>query len=39
MKTTTASNLFLPFWKLLGLYFVWCLFLEGLKSMGLIKSK
>jgi len=36
MKT---SNIFLPFWNLMAAIFVWFLFLEGLKKVGLIKSK
>ena len=31
--------MFLPFWKLMGVIFVWFLFLEGLKQLGLIKTK
>jgi len=36
MKTST---IFLPFWKLFAAIFVWYLFLEGLKKLGLVKSK
>ena len=36
MKT---SGVFLPFWSLLGALFAYNLFLEGLKKLGLIKSK
>ena len=42
MKTTTtatvAQNVFLPFWTLMASIFVWFLFLEGLKKLGLIKE-
>ena len=33
------SNVFLPFWQLLCAIFVWYLFLEGFKAIGLIKTK
>ncbi len=36
MKT---SGVFLPFWKLMGLIFVYYLFVEGLKQLGLVKTK
>jgi hypothetical protein len=36
MKTT---GVFLPFWQLLGAIFAWYLFVEGLKKLGLVKSK
>ena len=35
----TQTNIFLPFWKLFAAIFAWYLFLEGLKKLGLIKSK
>lgn len=34
-----VSNVFLPFWNLFAAVFVWYLFLEGLKKLGLVKSK
>jgi hypothetical protein len=36
MKT---SNIFLPFWKFMAAVFVYYLFLEGLKKLGLVKTK
>jgi len=36
MKT---SGIFLPFWSLIGAIFAYYLFLEGLKKLGLVKSK
>ena len=36
MKT---SAIFLPFWELMTAIFVWELFVEGLKYLGLVKSK
>ena len=38
-KTMAAKNVFLPFWKFMGIIFVWFLFIEALKGMGLIKTK
>jgi len=38
-KKMKASDIFLPFWKLMGWLFVYCLFIEGLKKLGLVKSK
>lgn len=40
--TTTAtagSGIFLPFWNFMACVFVWYLFVEGLKALGLVKSK
>lgn len=37
MKAT--SHLFLPLWQFLAAVFVYYLFLEGLKKLGLVKSK
>jgi len=34
-----TKTLFLPFWKLMGMIFVWYLFVEGLKKLGLVKTK
>ena len=34
-----ASNVFLPFWNLFAAIFVYYLFIEGLKKLGLVKSK
>ena len=34
-----ASDVFLPFWGLIGALFAYNLFLEGLKRLGFIKSK
>ncbi len=34
-----SSTVFLPFWKFIGFIFVWNLFVEGLKQLGLVKSK
>jgi len=36
MKT---DGIFLPFWKLLGAIFIYYLFVEGLKKLGLVQSK
>ena len=36
MKT---SGIFLPFWQLFAYIFVWYLFMEGMKKLGLVKSK
>ena len=36
MKTT---GIFLPFWNLMAWIFVYYLFLEGLKKLGLVKTK
>ena len=38
-KKMKPQNVFLPFWKLFAAIFVWYLFLEGLKKLGLVKSK
>jgi len=35
MKT---SEVFLPFWKFMGWLFVYYLFLEGLKKLGLVSD-
>lgn len=35
----TTTTIFLPFWNLFAAIFAWYLFLEGLKKLGLIKSK
>lgn len=35
----TAKKLFLPFWNMFAAIFVYYLFLEGLKKLGLVKSK
>jgi len=34
-----ASQVFLPFWDLFVAIFVYYLFIEGLKKLGLVKSK
>ena len=34
-----ASNIFLPFWNLFAAIFVFYLFQEALKKLGLVKSK
>ena len=34
-----VEHLFLPLWQFLAAVFVYYLFLEGLKKLGLIKSK
>ncbi len=36
---STTSTIFLPFWKLMAAIFVWYLFVEFLKSVGIVKSK
>jgi len=36
MKTT---GVFLPFYQLFAAIFVWYLFVEGLKKLGLVKTK
>jgi len=33
------QNIFLPFWNFIAAIIVWYLFLEGLKKLGLVKSK
>ena len=33
-----ASNVFFPFWKFMGILFVWFLFTEALKKIGLIND-
>lgn len=34
-----GANMFLPFWRLFTALFIYYLMLEGLKSLGLVKSK
>lgn len=34
-----ARNIFLPFWQFMAAVFTWYLFVEGLKKLGLVKSK
>jgi len=34
-----AEEIFLPFWKFMGLIFVYYILIELLKDIGLIKSK
>ena len=34
-----TSKIFLPFWKFMGLIFVYYILIELLKDIGLIKSK
>jgi hypothetical protein len=34
-----TAGIFLPFWKFMGLVFVYYLIREGLKKLGLIKAK
>ena len=36
---TTKSGLFLPFWELMGVVFVWNLFLEFLGFLGLKQNQ
>jgi len=35
----TGTKLFLPLWQLFAAVFVYYLMLEGLKKLGLVKSK
>ena len=37
--TVLTSYTFLPFWNFFAAIFVYYLFLEGLKKLGLVKSK
>ena len=34
-----TSDVFLPFWDLFAAIFIYYLFIEGLKKLGLVKSK
>ncbi len=34
-----TSDIFLPFWQFIAFTFVYYMFLEGLKKLGLVKSK
>ena len=36
MKT---SGIFLPFWQFFAVVFMWNFFVEGLKKLGLVKTK
>lgn len=34
-----THNIFLPFWHMFSVIFIYHLFIEGLKKLGLVKSK
>jgi hypothetical protein len=38
-KKMKTNGIFLPFWKLMGAIFVYYLFIEGLKKLGLVQGK
>lgn len=38
-KQMKTSGIFLPFWQLFAAIFTYYLFIEGLKKLGLVKSK